>query len=592
MVFSDADRRPWLCVGFGEQTGPLPDDRDITLENEPAEVAMWMDHHEYSTTVLGTEDISIFPGPYNDFTEQELRGEGGTPLGEAVQAAYNYISQVMADELVQDPQTAACRPYSTIILTDGQFGGINPVPEVDALYDDLGVESWVIGLAYFSDTLDHMAEVGGCHFDPDQPLDEFPYNGNGPDCANPAGHAFLADSEDSLSSILYQIVSGSILIEVCNEVDDDCDGEIDEGFELYCDLPNSDPVEHLCTDPGETECDGLDDNCNGEIDEGTWPPGPACGGCDPLVYAWCTDPDEGICQEGTEQCIPGTGWVCVGEIGPLPAEDCNSLDDDCDGETDEGVPSSGPCGTTDEGECTMGNWYCDTLLGEWACDAVFPSSEGSSCNNLDDDCDGDTDEGISQGCGGCDDILTWPWCVDPNEGMCQQGVQVCVGGAWGACNGEVEPAAEVCNGFDDDCDGVDDDSPIDVGGLCGGGPPGNENTGECQQGNEICVDGHLECAGDVGPAPEGLTCDGLDNDCDDLTDEGISQACCLGSVQRRRGSCARAVRQPRQRLRRHNRQQPDRRGRRLRGRPVGLRERGPVPGGSDRLRVRCDRVPG
>ena len=146
-------------MGFGNQTGPLPDDRDVTGENEAAEVAMWMDHHEYSSSSLGQADTSPFRGPWNDYIEQELRADGGTPLGEAIQAAYNYINQVMTDEASLDPETAACRPYKVVILTDGQYGGINPVPEVDALYDNLGVESWVIGLAYSSTTLDHMAEV-------------------------------------------------------------------------------------------------------------------------------------------------------------------------------------------------------------------------------------------------------------------------------------------------------------------------------------------------------------------------------------------------------------------------------------------------
>ena len=45
-------------------------------------------------------------------------------------------------------------------------------------------------------------------------------------------------------------------------------------------------------------------------------------------------------------------------------------------------------------------------------------------------------------------------------GACKPGTQVCANNAWGTtCSGQVTPTAEVCNGIDDDCNGVVDDIP-------------------------------------------------------------------------------------------------------------------------------------
>jgi len=79
------------------------------------------------------------------------------------------------------------------------------------------------------------------------------------------------------------------------------------------------------------ECNGLDDDGDGEIDEGDLPGvGEACG------------QTEGVCQEGVTVCDASPGCVerddcvvCEGEVRPT-AEMCNGLDDDCNGETDNG----------------------------------------------------------------------------------------------------------------------------------------------------------------------------------------------------------------------------------------------------------------
>ncbi len=286
--------------------------------------------------------------------------------------------------------------------------------------------------------------------------------------------------------------------EACDGLDNDCDGTVD-GFSRACgsDVGACVPGAQVCTAgmwgacvggvgpaPGEL-CDGVDNDCDSRVDEGNPGGGGTCGTA------------LGICELGTLSC-EGGALTCVGGVGPDPAESCNGDDDDCDGWVDEAVPTVGPCGSS-VGECREGVSTC--VGGRFQCvGARGPSAE--VCDGLDNDCDGAIDQGNPGGGASC----------GSSTGACTPGVTQCMGGALTCVDG-TGPSAELCNRLDDDCDGL-----IDEGNPGGGGVCGDTDVGLCSFGAQACVDGMLVCVGGRGPSAE--LCDGADNDCDMLIDEG------------------------------------------------------------------------
>lgn len=281
-------------------------------------------------------------------------------------------------------------------------------------------------------------------------------------------------------------------------------------------------------------CDGEDDDCDGSVDE------------DELARACGTNVGE--CRVGTQPCVDGAWGECSsGAIGP-EAERCGTgADEDCDGSVDEGCAcapgATRPCGDTDVGACAFGVQTCgdDGAWGDCV-GAVLPDFE--ACNEVDDDCDGETDEGVRQrsyrdgdGDGFGDPLMQTEACLVP-EGY--------VSNAMDCDDGDpmVRPdVTEVCNTRDDDCDTSIDEgvtttyyrdadgdgfgSATDATEACSLPAGYVTDATDCDDGCALCYPGF----------PEELCGDGLDNDCDGSAEAGTCPCSLVIAVGRRYIAC-------------------------------------------------------
>ena len=222
--------------------------------------------------------------------------------------------------------------------------------------------------------------------------------------------------------------------EICNERDDDCDGYVDD------DDPD---VEGRVMLQQDADLDGY-------------------GSMDPhAVDAFCTQPDEGWVADDSDCDDTDPG------VNPGAEESCNGVDDDCDGETDEGAIGSDwyPDGDGDgygigSVTATACNQPSGTAAVDGDCNDDDPSvNPGATevCNEIDDDCDSEIDEGTTADTwyrdtdgDGYGTSLSMVSCGQPSGFVAETG----------DCDDDddtINPgASEICNGLDDDCDTVTD----------------------------------------------------------------------------------------------------------------------------------------
>jgi len=343
--------------------------------------------------------------------------------------------------------------------------------------------------------------------------------------------------------------------EICNGLDDDCDGFVDTDLDLppepcektWTDLSTGDT--YTCTAPWECKeggegtvwvcnakqpgfelCNYIDDNCNGEIDEDYKVPGTgkygafdhcgACGvSCEDMIphgaekcdasglQPRCVvdECDEGHWQASELSCIEFPATLCkqcaADKACQVPGDSCEALVAD----------SKSFC----LWDCSAGSLHSDAGEEQGVC------PEGYSCVETD---------GQGQLFFKCMPLSGSCECLAEDAGeirLCKVSSELgtCVGqetcdpdSGWIDCTAN-QPGPETCNGIDDDCDGsIDDDWP-EKGQACLGG------VGECQRaGTRNCTPDGTGLLCDAVPGPPGdESCDLLDNDCDGETDEDFIQ---------------------------------------------------------------------
>ncbi len=355
--------------------------------------------------------------------------------------------------------------------------------------------------------------------------------------------------------------------EVCNRVDDDCDGSIDEdvgevrwvdgdgdGYgdplteQVACadelglvDNPDDCDDTDNATNPAADEvCDEADNDCDGVVDDG-------------VTTTWFADVDEDGYGDATlpvAACAQPTGYAATGDdcadadatIHPDAPETCDGVDQDCDGVADDGATDMAAWYADNDGDghgagtatvsCSPPAGYVGSADDCDDTNAAAAPGLAERCNGVDDDCDGSVDEASAT------DAATWYGDADGDGFGAASFVAVSCDAPVGYVataddcddlDANVYPGApETCDGVDEDCDGAVDDGAVDPSDWYADAD--GDTYGDAATGVSACEAPamYVADATDCDDAAAGThpgareTCDGVDEDCDGVVDDGVT----------------------------------------------------------------------
>lgn len=355
-------------------------------------------------------------------------------------------------------------------------------------------------------------------------------------------------------------------VESCDGVDNNCNGAIDDGAESiffydldldgYGDPTNSTfscemPIGTVtnasdCDDssgsinPAAMEaCNGKDDDCDGATDEDTTP----------LTFYPDVDGDGyGVSGSSTQTgCVPPLGYAAESgdcndsnvSVNPGQTEVCDTIDNDCDTQIDEGViktfyrDNDGDGFGIDSDQktgCSAPSGYASK--GGDCNDNSIDINPGATeqCDSIDNNCNGLVDDQVTtkvyykdgDGDGYGDSANSQTKCSRPTGYVEQPG-------DCNDANAAINPAAtEVCDTKDNNCNGQTDEGvqltfyrDADSDGY---GNPNGATTLACTAPSGY-VSNKTDCNDSSNTSYPGANelCDGLDNDCDGILDDGLTQ---------------------------------------------------------------------